>query len=306
MNYFSGKTNPSKLAFRCQLASVSHIREFKEVYFEGRTLTDWMIGILNTFSKWRFRPVKENVRELLVKSSLIQKQSLISSISEIPFISQLFDVSLLNSKNKNLIESDYRHLETHMKHLETYNNEELSLVSKIDNKSKASRFSNSKVTNDQQRSSTKTTYSRFNGVAPNSRSAQETVASNPHTRSTSQYNTSNEEILNYCIETIKASIAKVSERSSFQIIKSYVKCPRNAVDMIYDHLNEIKAKTNCNVVVLNLQTIHESNAWFQQLHLNITSTPPPTSTRVVSVGGVGGNCKLALEMILGLMESGEI
>lgn len=116
-----------------------------------------------------------------------------------------------------------------------------------------------------------------------------------------------EEIKQHCIGTIKASMDAVKKKSSYQILKTYVRCPRqNYIDIVYQSLNDLRSKTNCNIVVLNLNNLHESQPWLESLNIaNYTvfaQQPHPSTVRVVSIGGVGEYIVKALELILDILE----
>ncbi|CAI4355132.1 CIC_collapsed_G0011100.mRNA.1.CDS.1 [Saccharomyces cerevisiae] len=116
-----------------------------------------------------------------------------------------------------------------------------------------------------------------------------------------------DEIKQHCIGTIKASMDAVKKKSSYQILKTYVRCPRqNYIDIVYQNLNDLRSKTNCNIVVLNLNNLHESQMWLESLNTtNYTSfaqAPHPSTIRVISIGGVGEYIVKALELILNILE----
>lgn len=291
--------------FKCQLATVCSIQHFKEIYLEGETIWDWMKGLLNILNEWKFRPVNGSVTELLEHKANHERQRIVSSFSELAFLKGLLDPEFLNRQNKRLIDIDNKELETFMTELQQYNEKELTIAAKASKDTKLKNSAAASPTNLRQKAVTAT--SRYKGgnnipIKVNERRLQHNTPSRAPQHSV----VSSQDLHRYCIATIKASISKVTEKSAFQIIKSYVKYPRSQIDLIYDNLNQIKSKTNCNVVILNLQTIHESNTWFEQLPISVNIDPPPSATRVISVGGVGGKCKVALEMILTLLETGSI
>ncbi|EHN03067.1 Snu56p [Saccharomyces cerevisiae x Saccharomyces kudriavzevii VIN7] len=116
-----------------------------------------------------------------------------------------------------------------------------------------------------------------------------------------------DEIKQHCIGTIKASIDAVKKKSSYQILKTYVRCPRqNYIDVVYQNLNDLRSRTNCNIVVLNLNNLHESQSWLESLAINNYSSfaqpPHPSTVRVISIGGVGEYILKALELVLNILE----
>ncbi|SCU86964.1 LAME_0D08262g1_1 [Lachancea meyersii CBS 8951] len=120
-----------------------------------------------------------------------------------------------------------------------------------------------------------------------------------------------EQIQDYCVASVKASIDTVKSKSPYQILKTYIKCPRqHYVDLVYDNLHDLRSKTNCNVVVMNLNNVHESATWFGSLDVakytkesKIVSVPHPSTVRVVSIGGIGEHNLEALKLLLNLLET---
>ncbi|SCU93833.1 LAFA_0F18448g1_1 [Lachancea sp. 'fantastica'] len=133
----------------------------------------------------------------------------------------------------------------------------------------------------------------------------------PQSRGSNANYLSQEQIRDYCIATVKASIDAVKSKSPYQILKTYIKCPRqHYVDLIYDNLHDLRSKTNCNAVVMNLNNVHESTAWFNSLNVSkhtkdskIVSVPHPSTVRVVSIGGIGEHNLEALKLLLELLET---
>ena len=117
-----------------------------------------------------------------------------------------------------------------------------------------------------------------------------------------------DEIKQHCLATIKASREYVKARSPYQIFKVFVKVPRQLyADKVFQNLNELRAQTSCNIVVLNLNNLHESEPWFKTLDLssytNILQTPHTSTVRVVSIGGVGEYIVKATDTILSMLNS---
>lgn len=130
----------------------------------------------------------------------------------------------------------------------------------------------------------------------------------PQSRTMNSNFLSQEQITEYCIATIKASIEAVKSKSPYQIIKTYIKCPRqHYVDLVYDNLSSLRSETNCNIVVLNLNNVHESTSWFDSLQISkftkVTSVPHPSTVRVVSIGGIGEHNVKSLQLLLKLFSS---
>ncbi|SCU95517.1 LANO_0E10594g1_1 [Lachancea nothofagi CBS 11611] len=120
-----------------------------------------------------------------------------------------------------------------------------------------------------------------------------------------------DQIRDYCVASVRASIEAVKAKSPYQILKTYIKCPRqHYVDLVYDNLNRLRSETNCNIVVMNLNNVHESASWFDSLDVAkhtkgtaIISVPHPSTVRAVSIGGIGEHNVKALQLLLELLET---
>lgn len=115
------------------------------------------------------------------------------------------------------------------------------------------------------------------------------------------------EIKQHCIATINSTIDFVKSRKPGEILKTYVRCPKqNCIDKIFQNLDQLRTQTNCNIVVLNLNNIHESDPWFKDLDLSKytkISVPPPSTIRVISVGGMNEYIIRALTLITNIISS---
>ncbi|QLL34800.1 hypothetical protein HG536_0H01750 [Torulaspora globosa] len=117
-----------------------------------------------------------------------------------------------------------------------------------------------------------------------------------------------QQIKEHCIATVEASRDIMKTKSPYQIFRLYVKCPRqHYVDVIYQNLNDLRSQTNCNIVVLNLNNLHESDSWFDSLDVSpytkSVQRPHPSTVRVVSVGGIGEHITKALDLIHKVLSS---
>lgn len=116
-----------------------------------------------------------------------------------------------------------------------------------------------------------------------------------------------DQIKQHCIATVRASQDVVKGKSPYQILKTYVKCPRQSyIDQIYQNLNDLRSRTNCNIVVLNLNNLHESRSWFDSLEVSKftphAQQPHPSTVRVVSIGGIGEHVIKALDLIYNILQ----
>lgn len=116
-----------------------------------------------------------------------------------------------------------------------------------------------------------------------------------------------DDIKQYCICTVKATLDAVKKMASDTIFKVYIKCPKqNYAEKINQNLDTIRSKTNCNVVILHINNIPESREWFSSLSMNRYTSindPPPMTTKVVSIGGIGEYIDQALELIMKILQA---
>lgn len=115
-----------------------------------------------------------------------------------------------------------------------------------------------------------------------------------------------EEIRGRCIATVRASIDSVKKISAYQIVKVYVKFPKKDSDTLFSNLDELRNKSNCNIVVLHYNNEHESKQWLDGLDLTRyirgQDEPNASTVRILSIGGVAEYIVTALEGILALLQ----
>lgn len=278
-------------SFQLKLASITEVPGFKQIYFQSNDLRDFVQGILNYISQWRFRPVKTPIISTFTNSLAIKQNIFKNTIAELPFFSNLMDLNLVVSNNESIIEQSREQLNLFMQDLDKYNNNVTVEICSTQENSKSSRYSGY-------------SHSRYSGSAKN-------TVNRAGEQSSLQVNNqvSQGQVLEYSLATIKASIDAIGDKSPYQITKVYIKCPKQKIiDLIYQNLNELRSSTNCNIVILNLQTVHESKLWFGSLRLDnyykLGGIPHPSCMRVISIGGIGDHCKRALNLILKIVETG--
>lgn len=110
------------------------------------------------------------------------------------------------------------------------------------------------------------------------------------------------EIKQHCIATLRASIDKLKAQSHYKILKTYFRCPRQRyLDLIQENVADLRNKTNCNIVILHLNNVKESDPWLDSLDLrgytNMYQAPHPSTTKIISIGGVKDHIIKALELI---------
>ncbi|AET39895.1 Snu56p Ecym_5115 [Eremothecium cymbalariae DBVPG len=291
-----------KTTFHNHLAHVSGVPGFKQIEFQSADLKDLMGGIVHQISNWKFHPSKTPVHKRFIAALSNQNNVLRSVIEELPIYVNLIDMDLVAKVNIPAIERSKKNMEDYAIKLQEYNNKVSVKDIKPTDETKTQKdtVKSSKYSNLMQQ---KHTTSRYQGTSkrhtptPNAMSSQD--------KRTTHHYASSEDIKSYCMATIKATIDVVSSKSAYQITRAYVKYPRTCIDSLYQKLAELRNESNCNIVILNIQTVHESTAWFENLNTEeyASIVPPPSAVRVISIGGVGENCKRALRLLQNFLEN---
>lgn len=138
------------------------------------------------------------------------------------------------------------------------------------------------------------TFTRFN-TKDTREATKPSSSSKPHFMT-------NEEIIQNCILTIRASIDSVKKMSAYQIVKVYIRYPKKVIEPLFKNINDLRNKTNCNIIILHYNNEHESTEWFKSLETKSLQVPNPQTVRIVSVGGVAEYIANALEEMLALLE----
>lgn len=75
---------------------------------------------------------------------------------------------------------------------------------------------------------------------------------------------------------------------------------------MFSNLDELRNKSNCNIVVLHYNNEHESKQWLDGLDLTRyirgQDEPNASTVRILSIGGVAEYIVTALEGILALLQ----
>lgn len=260
---------------------------FKEYYISSTSLSQIFQSLVAFFRGIKFgKPGK--VTSFHFSKTLNQiYQTIDLSVRELPFSREdLYNPKSLAKLNLPSIEKSKNNLQSYAQELIKYNFS-LEPTSSPPNK-------NGGQTTITHSSSRQSTPSRSNSSFAN---ANHTTSHGSRPNFMTQ-----DQIKQHCIGTVKASQEVVRAKSPYQILKTYVKCPRQGyIDQVYQNLNDLRAQTNCNIVVLNLSNLHESRPWFDSLDVSrfttYTQQPHPSTVRVVSIGGVGEHVQQALELI---------
>ncbi|KAL6945139.1 hypothetical protein ACO0QE_002585 [Hanseniaspora vineae] len=116
---------------------------------------------------------------------------------------------------------------------------------------------------------------------------------------------SQEKVVDLCLKIINDSVRQLDvmsakSKSAYAIVKAFVKVPR----YMYSDLTElskfcqkISYESNCNVIILSYINHHQSFAWFRELNLPWISQLGESESKILTIGGVVGSCKLALDLI---------
>lgn len=295
------------------------LRNFKEVYIHSaieNSLTHFIEDVATFFSEIKFgKTIKQgSISKQFEKDSKQYSYGINLSIGELPFnIEDLMDVGDISNANSKIIEKSKANLIKYLNDLRDYNEtaEKLNVqkivntpepvkqqqqaTSAVDRTTPGSRYGSG-------------TFTQNRNVTPSGDNTRYGSAHAQSDQSNRPHFMTQEEIKEHCIATIKASIDVVKAKSPYQILKTYIKCPRqNYIDILYQNLNDLRSQTNCNIVVLNLNNLHESTQWFTSLDVSKYTTfqqqPHQTTVRVVSIGGIGEHILKALELINNILNS---
>ncbi|SCU81098.1 LAMI_0B04808g1_1 [Lachancea mirantina] len=282
--------------YQINVSEVSDVAHFKEVYVSGLGLLDFMQATMELIERLRFRSCPSHLSELF-GMKLAEKSSLAAvKINEIPFIAKglLIDTSDVAKTNADVLEKSRVALN---KFAQDLTSTELKSETPALADAKGTSARNAHDNQPNQRKHARTTNQNASNAIPRDTTSH---------RGNSPGFLSQEQINHYCIATIKASVDLVKTKSSYQILKTYIKYPRQFyLDLLYDNLDRMRASTNCNIVVLNLSNVHEAGPWLDSLNTSkyteVKSSPHPNTTRVVSIGGIGEHIVQALQMLLELL-----
>lgn len=281
------------------VSRVVDIAEFREVSVMNYGFSRFLHSVVDALKSIKFRWAPVKINNIFAQNFKSYKCSSQMVLDEIPFASEglLIDRQQILKQNLEAFEKTKSALEQFAKSVLEPDEGEENLE-----KEKARHFAaeNSKL----QPANPRQSSSRLNrGNQPFNKEPT------GHTRYTGSSYLTHDEIKEYCVATIHATLEAVKRKSSYQILKTYIKCPRQYyIDIVYDNLNQLRSETNCNIVVLNLNNVHESTSWFDSLDLSkytTVSTPHPSTVKVVSVGGIGEHNLKALQMLLDLIQNSQ-
>ncbi|CAR23508.1 Snu56p [Lachancea thermotolerans CBS 6340] len=300
------RDHPESLKCGISVSRVVDITNFVEVSIDIYGATSFIEGLTRFASFLKFQKsenwVKSEFYEGLRNKWLVSEMS----IAAVPFLERglLVNNNEIAKTNSALIEKTRKSLEGFAQDLIKNNNE--TPMEKRD-ESEAQGLTSTSISERKSSSNTSRYSVSTHDSATRSTKAGSGRTLDPQSRSLNSNFLTQEQITDYCKATIQASIEAVKSKSPYQIIKTYIKCPRvYYVDLLYEHLNRLRSETNCNIVVLNLNNVHESTSWFGSLKVSkftsVSSIPHPSTVRVVSIGGIGEHNVKSLQLLLKLFE----
>lgn len=116
---------------------------------------------------------------------------------------------------------------------------------------------------------------------------------------------SQEKIVELCLRIINDSVRQLDvmsakSKSSYAIVKAFVKIPRymySDLPELSKFCQKVSYESNCNVIILSYINYHQSFAWFRELNLPWIDQLGESESKILTIGGVNGSCKLALDLI---------
>lgn len=269
---------------------------FRELSFSASSnisLTSFMDSLSTLFSTMKFGKSTGAIVQRFHKAFRHYQNRLNLSLHEgsLP-VGIMFDMAKVRRENLPNIENSKRNLKAYAEQVVTFNNQ-ASLKKDVSTKEDTEDTNNvtKQVPNRQQASD----------HSGSSRNLMLASGAN-HSNSGNNNFMTQDQIKEHCVATIKASMDVLKTKSPYQIFKLYVKCPRqDYADIVYQNLNDLRSQTNCNIVILNLNNLHESNPWFDSLdvgpYTSFVQRPHPSTVRVISIGGIGEHMIKALDAI---------
>ncbi|CCD24168.1 Snu56p NDAI_0C05090 [Naumovozyma dairenensis CBS 421] len=331
------RTQTQNTDIKFNVSEISQISNFKELHMNlpaNKSLTHFMNAIVSFFSNAKFGKRADNISKRFAVALKGNEKRLKFGLSETSFIANgngLFDMNLLMKSNIPIIETSEKNIANFVNTLKEYDNptkpatlnttvdRDLSKqnIKTVDSQTQRTQTAAQYQAQQQQRLQTdkqQATTSRYGTATStiNLSTTQESRLRHPADGTQQLSERPNfmtqEQIKEHCLATLKAAESYVKSKSLYQILKLYIKCPRrDYIDQVYQNLNDLRSTTNCNIVVLNLNNLHESDTWFSTLDVSkftsFVQQPHQSTVRVVSIGGVGEYILKALEAISKIMEA---
>ncbi|EJS42322.1 snu56p [Saccharomyces arboricola H-6] len=301
--------------------SFNDVPNFQQFHIEACHVDKFMNELSNFISQIEFGKCEGSVTDRFQREYKRNYSQISLAVYELPLIGDgLFDMKSYINKTRPIIETSKTQMEKHVTELKAYNeiNDIEGALSPQSQQPLPSSSSSNTTSQSKGFQAGAVSYQSQSQKYSAGKPTNALKSSNRYAGPNNQINGRNteglkpgfmtqEEIKRHCIATVKASMDTVKKTSSYQILKTYVRCPRqNYIDIVYQSLNDLRSKTNCNIVVLNLNNLHESQPWLESLNVAdysaFSQQPHPSTVRVISIGGVGEYIVKALELVLDILE----
>ncbi|KAG0668906.1 hypothetical protein C6P45_004256 [Maudiozyma exigua] len=292
--------------FKVSTSTISTIPNLKEIRIStaaGKSLSHFIQGLANLLSDIKFGKYPRNISNSICSILWNPERQLSFGLSEMRYLQNgLQNPDAMLAYNRTLTQSQ-KELDIYRKELREY--------TKSLTRDKSETTSQSGVV---QNVNTNSETSVLNGKVNRANVSRETSDNqngNGNARN-EQFNKpgflSQDDIKEHCIATISASRDSVMSKNPQEIFKMYIRVPKlKYTDIIYQNLNDLRNKTKCNIVVLNLNNLHESEQWLESLDIKkyttVVQLPHPSTVRVVSIGGVSEYILTTLDLISDIMKS---
>lgn len=305
--------------FTVQESKITQLASFRKFHLRlhnGASLTYFINGIIDFISSLKFGKNPSNgIKKQFGMVLNSYYTNLNYHIMETSLIGNaLVDVVRVKNQNMPLIKSTKESINDYINQLITFNKIDVAdddINSQTVIKNTINHTKNVKYDNQEQTNLKRTNSKIINGDINKNYSMQNKDIFKPSSqKDISQMKPkyiSQDDIKQYCICTIKASLDAVKKMAADMIFKVYIKCPKqNYAEKINQNIDNIRSKTNCNVVILHINNIPESREWFNALDMSKYTSindPPLTTIKVVSIGGIGEYIDQALEMVMKILQA---
>ncbi|CCK68095.1 Snu56p KNAG_0A04170 [Huiozyma naganishii CBS 8797] len=292
--------------FYISKSTMSSISEFQEYHLQlstNESMTYFINGIGNFIVSLKFGKLKKDMDKSFSLALNSYNNSINLSIYETLLgPDALLDMKTVTTQNSPLIERSKKFMESYIHSLVHGETQPGKMQPVMQNNSVKETPRETPIVTQRYRSNVLHT-SRMQTV----RTTQPVNQGSPNNETHNAHYRRPEEVKSYCLTTLRASMDLVKKKQAQQIFKAYITCPKQGyLDKLTEKLEDIQSKTSCNVVVLHLNNIHESEPWFDSLKINRSATaspPPPSTMKIISVGGVGEYINRALKMIEKILDS---
>lgn len=291
--------------FKVLKSSASTLPNFDEIRIStnaGKSLSHFIQGLANLLSDIKFGKYPRSITNLICNLLWNPEKQLSFGLSEMRYLqSGLQNPNTMSEYNKTLAQSQ-KELVRYKEQLVEYTISLTRDKSAMNNQTGNLQGGNANSTSSASGNINRGNINReTNSDQNNNANAQKEQFNKPGFQS-------QDDIKEHCVATISASKEVVTSKNPQEIFKMYIRVPKlKYTDIIYQNLNDLRNKTKCNIVVLNLNNLHESEAWLASLdvakYTSVVQPPHPSTVRVVSIGGVSEYILTTLDLISDIMKS---